>query len=65
MQGTVKSFNEDSSGEVVLDTGRRVPFDAAAFGASGLRFLRPGQRVQLEISEDGRVARVRIPTITP
>ncbi|GAB3999574.1 hypothetical protein GCM10029992_28740 [Glycomyces albus] len=65
MQGTVKSFNEDASGEVVLDTGRRVPFDAAAFDASGLRFLRPGQRVQLDTDAEGAVVRVRIPTIHP
>jgi cold shock CspA family protein len=63
MQGTVSIFNEDTSGEVVLDNGRRVPFDAAAFAVSGLRFLRMGQRVSLESDEAGRVIAVRIVTM--
>jgi cold shock CspA family protein len=69
MQGTVSNFNEDTSGEVVLDNGRRVAFDAAAFAVSGLRFLRPGQRVTLdgtftdEGDETGRVTAVRILTM--
>lgn len=63
MQGTVSIFNEDTSGEVVLDNGRRVPFDAAAFAVSGLRFLRMGQRVSLESDETGRVIAVRILTM--
>jgi hypothetical protein len=61
MQGTVSNFNEDTSGEVVLDNGRRVPFDAAAFTVSGLRFLRLGQRIDLDT--EGRVVAVRIPTM--
>ncbi|MCH7231627.1 cold-shock protein [Glycomyces sp. L485] len=65
MQGTVASFNEDTSGEVVLDSGRRVPFDAAAFAASGLRFLRPGQRVQLDRDETGSIIAIRILTMHP
>ncbi|WP_026929473.1 hypothetical protein [Glycomyces tenuis] len=65
MQGTVASFNEDASGEVVLDSGRRVAFDAAAFAVSGLRFLRPGQRVQLEADADGSIVAVRILTMRP
>ncbi|RRS00206.1 cold-shock protein [Glycomyces terrestris] len=65
MQGTVSIFNEDTSGEVVLDSGRRVGFDAAAFAVSGLRFLRPGQRVSLETGPDGAVVAVRIPTMRP
>lgn len=69
MQGTVSNFNEDTSGEVVLDNGRRVAFDAAAFAVSGLRFLRPGQRVALDGTftdggdESGRVTAVRILTM--
>lgn len=65
MQGTVANFNEDASGEVVLDSGRRVAFDAAAFAASGLRLLRPGQRVRLDVDADGAVVAVRIPTMRP
>ncbi|GAA2122645.1 cold-shock protein [Glycomyces algeriensis] len=63
MQGTVSNFNEDTSGEVVLDNGRRVAFDAAAFAVSGLRFLRLGQRVHLDVDSDGAVVAVRIPTM--
>ncbi|GAA2163100.1 MULTISPECIES: cold-shock protein [Glycomyces] len=63
MQGTISNFNEDTSGEVVLDNGRRVPFDAAAFAVSGLRFLRLGQRVDLDTDPEGRVVAVRIPTM--
>lgn len=67
MQGTVARFNEDASGEVVLDSateaGRRVAFDAAAFAVSGLRFLRPGQRVQLDVDDDGSVVAIRVPTM--
>ncbi|MFG3339668.1 hypothetical protein [Glycomyces sp. NPDC048151] len=63
MQGTVSIFNEDASGEAVLDNGRRVAFDAAAFNVSGLRFLRPGQRVDLDADADGNVVAVRIPTM--
>jgi hypothetical protein len=63
MQGTVSNFNEDTSGEVVLDNGRRVPFDAAAFAVSDLRFLRLGQRVDLDTDPEGRVVAVRIPTM--
>ncbi|MFB9662171.1 hypothetical protein ACFQS3_05560 [Glycomyces mayteni] len=68
MQGTVSIFNEDTSGEAVLDSppelsGRRVSFDAAAFAVSGLRFLRPGQRVSLETDEAGTVVAVRIFTM--
>ncbi|MFC3491205.1 cold-shock protein [Glycomyces rhizosphaerae] len=63
MQGTVSNFNEDTSGEVVLDNGRRVAFDAAAFAVSGLRFLRLGQRVSLESDAEGRIVAVRILTM--
>ncbi len=65
MQGTVAAFGEDASGEVVLDSGRRVRFDAAAFAASGLRLLRPGQRVRIDVDADGSVVAVRIPTMRP
>lgn len=63
MQGTVSNFNEDTSGEVVLDNGRRVAFDTAAFAVSGLRFLRLGQRVSLESDTEGRIVAVRILTM--
>lgn len=43
-------------GSVLLDDGRRVPFDGSVFARSGLRLLRTGQRVTVELSgaaEDG------------
>jgi len=48
MQATVFAFDrETSSGEVLLDDGVRLRFDAAALEGSGLRHLNPGQRVHV------------------
>lgn len=64
MQATVASFEAASgAGTAVLDDGTRVSFDEAAFAASGLRHLRPGQRVRLESDRHGHVVRVTIPTL--
>ncbi|MEP6666659.1 MAG: hypothetical protein ABJA81_09450 [Nocardioidaceae bacterium] len=53
MQATVWSFDSGTSaGSVVLDDGQLITFDANAFASSGLRFLRPGQRVRLEMDDD-------------
>jgi cold shock CspA family protein len=63
VQATVATFDADSgSGTVLTDDGLRMPFDAAAFAAGGLRLLRPGQRVKMDIV-DGRVVRVTIVTL--
>ena len=63
MQATVATFDPDTgAGTVLLDDGRAVPFDGAAFAAGGLRLLRLGQRVRLEYSGD-RVVRVTIATL--
>ncbi|CAL9433203.1 hypothetical protein SUDANB145_02084 [Streptomyces sp. enrichment culture] len=49
MQATAYTYDPDSRcGQVLLDDGTPVPFDAAAFDAGGLRLLRPGQRVRIE-----------------
>jgi len=63
MQGTVYTFDTTSrEGVVLLDDGSPVPFDAAAFDAGGMRFLRPGQRVRM--TKDGdRVALVTLHTL--
>ena len=37
-------------GSVLLDDGRRVPFDGSVFARSGLRLLRTGQRVTVELT---------------
>jgi cold shock CspA family protein len=63
VQATVAAFDPDTgSGSVLTDDGRRVPYDGAAFAAGGLRLLRPGQRVRLEITGD-RVVRITIATL--
>ena len=52
MQASVHRYDDESgSGSVLLDDGREVPFDGIVFDASGLRLLRPGQRVSIEMSE--------------
>lgn len=52
MQASVHRYqDENGSGSVLLDDGREIPFDGNVFDASGLRFLRPGQRVSVEMSE--------------
>ena len=61
MQGTVATFDEPTgAGSVVLDDGTMVEFSAAAFAASGLRMLRPGQRVGLVHDATGRVELVTL-----
>jgi cold shock CspA family protein len=63
-QGTVAEFDTDTHrGAVLLDDGTRVPFPADAFARSGLRFLRPGQRVRLECDQAGTVVRVTLLTL--
>jgi len=68
MQATVSSFDPTTwSGTVLLDDGVEVPFVGEALEGSGLRLLRPGQRVRLETSGDGadlRVHRLQIITLT-
>ena len=61
MQGTVATFDEPTgAGSVVLDDGTTVEFPASAFAASGLRMLRPGQRVGLVQAATGRVELVTL-----
>jgi cold shock CspA family protein len=61
VQGTVATFDEPTgAGSVVLDDGTTVEFPAAAFAASGLRLLRPGQRVGLVHDVTGRVELVTL-----
>jgi cold shock CspA family protein len=51
MQASVHKYDDESgSGSVLLDDGREIPFDGEVFDASGLRHLRPGQRVSIELS---------------
>jgi cold shock CspA family protein len=71
MQATAYTYDPESrSGQVLLDDGTPVPFDAAAFDAGGLRLLRPGQRVRIEAESDpetktdGAGAGLRITLVT-
>lgn len=64
MQATVRTFDRDTgAGTVLCDDGRELVFDGAAFAASGLRRLRLGQRVRLELSERGAVGYLTIATL--
>ncbi|MDQ0598662.1 YD repeat-containing protein [Streptomyces canus] len=62
MQATAYTYDADTrTGSVLLDDGTPVPFDAPAFDAGGLRLLRPGQRVRIEL-EDSKVTLVTLQT---
>lgn len=62
MQATVRTFDPQTrSGSVLLDDGRELFYDAAAFDAGGLRLLRFGQRVRIEAAGD-RVTFVTLAT---
>jgi len=51
MQASVHKYDqENGSGSVLLDDGREIPFEGKVMDASGLRLLRPGQRVSIEMS---------------
>ncbi|TDB70129.1 cold-shock protein [Micromonospora sp. KC723] len=64
MQGTVASFDAQTrTGVLLLDDGTELAFPARAFDASGLRLLRLGQRLRVEIGSDGGVVRVTFPTM--
>ncbi|MFI7587793.1 hypothetical protein ACIB24_12025 [Spongisporangium articulatum] len=54
MQATVHRFDEASgSGAVITDAGLVLPFDLGTFLRSGLRRLRVGQRLAVELSPAG------------
>ncbi|WP_344005741.1 hypothetical protein [Streptomyces thermocarboxydovorans] len=64
MQATAYTFDPASrSGQVLLDDGTPVPFDAPAFDAGGLRLLRPGQRVRIETEGNGENRRITLVTL--
>jgi 2-phospho-L-lactate guanylyltransferase len=63
VQATLRTFDPISrSGDVLLDDGSVKTFDAAAFDPSGLRLLRIGQRVRLDIDTDGAVTFITLAT---
>ena len=67
MQATVFRYDPGSrGGSVLLDDGVELPFDGACLRDTGLRLVRPGQRVRLEVTGAGaalRVVRLQILTL--
>ena len=59
MQATVFSHDPDTGTTVVTDEGISHEVSPDVFAASGLRFLRPGQRVSLTL-ESGEITRMWI-----
>jgi hypothetical protein len=63
MQATVRGFDAATrSGSVFTDEGTVCAFGAEEFGASGLRLLRPGQRVAIRLRGDGTVCAITLAT---
>jgi cold shock CspA family protein len=63
MQATVRSFDPAAgSGSVFLDDGTVVGFGPAAFAGSGLRLLRPGQRVAIRCDPGGTITALTLAT---
>jgi 2-phospho-L-lactate guanylyltransferase len=59
----VRTFDEATRcGDVLLDDGSAMRFDAAAFDPSGLRLLRIGQRVRLRTNASGAVEFITLST---
>ena len=56
VQATIHRIEPDGSGSALLDDGLEVPVPAGAAVASGLRHLRVGQRVSIELDDAGRAA---------
>jgi hypothetical protein len=54
VQATVARFDAgSSSGDVVTDAGFMLPFGPDAFATSGLRHVRPGQRLTVSLEGAG------------
>ena len=56
VQATIHRIEPDGSGSALLDDGLEVAVPAGAAVASGLRHLRVGQRVSIELDDAGRAA---------
>lgn len=65
MQATVMRYDAATlTGAVVLDDGTELPFPADALAGTGLRLLRPGQRVRIQTTAGGdRVTSLQILTL--
>jgi hypothetical protein len=63
VQGTVRGYDEATrSGSVFLDDGTVVEFGAQALHGSGLRLLRPGQRVRIRRDIQGGINALTLAT---
>lgn len=64
MQATAYTYDaQNRTGSVLLDDGTPLSFDATAFDAGGLRLLRPGQRVRIEVQGEGEGRRITLVTL--
>jgi 2-phospho-L-lactate guanylyltransferase len=67
MQATVSRYDDATrGGAVLLDDGLELPFAADALSGTGLRLLRPGQRVRITTSgeaADRHVEQLQIITL--
>lgn len=58
MQASIHRFEPATgAGSALLDDGHQVTFGGEVFARSGLRQLRAGQRVSIELAEDSRTVR--------
>ena len=65
MQATVSRFDDQTGdGDVLLDDGLELPFKGEALRGTGLRMLRPGQRVRIERDDTGTITHLQILTLT-
>ena len=64
MQGTVATYDPGTqAGTLLLDDGSELAFPPEAFHRSGLRLLRPGQRLTVETGTAGEVERLSLPGV--
>jgi len=64
MQGTVATYDPGTqAGTLLLDDGSELAFPPEAFRRSGLRLLRPGQRLTVETGTAGQVERLTLPGV--
>lgn len=64
MQGSIFDFDPGTrAGSVLLDDGTKLPYDASAFDAGGMRLARVGQRVRIEVGGEGAQQRVTFLTL--